>query len=140
MCGCVILSANTVNSVPRALLKYKENWNSFYNFSITKGVMDLIGQHHHQLLLPRDAIQVVQTNFRFLASLIELVSMLSCLLLSNCQVVNDGSLPDDRDYDKLVALHDSDGFPLDRSSCEPVDTKALSEAQIMQQVDEYYTR
>ena len=100
----------------------------------------MIKQHRHQLLLPMDTLQVVRTKFRFLANLMDLVSVLACLLSSNHQVVNDGSSPDDRDYDELVMSRNCDGFPLDRRSCEPVDIKSLSQAQITQEVDEYYTR
>ena len=100
--------------------------------------MDIIKQHHRHLL-PGDTMSVEQTNFRFLANLIDLLSIVTCLFTNNYQIVSDSSA-DDREYDELVGSHDSDGFPLDRSSCGPIDMKALSQAQIMQQVDEYYTR
>lgn len=106
---------------------------------ITKGVMEIIEQHHRQLL-PGNTIQVERTNFKFLTNFMDLLSIVMCLLLNNHHISNDGSSPNDRDYDELVVSHDSNGFPLDQSSCEPVDMKALSQAQIMQQVDEYYTR
>ena len=119
------------------MLTYKDSGSSFYNIGITKGIMDIIKQHHHQLL-PGDTIPVEQTSFGFLANLIDLLSIVTCLFISNHQIVS--SSDDDKEYDELVASHDSNGFPLDQSSCEPVDMKALSQAQIMQQVDEYYTR
>lgn len=99
--------------------------------------MDIIKLHHHQLL-PGDTIPVERTNFRFLANLIDLLSVVTCLFTNNQRIVS--STDDDREYDELVASRDSNGFPPDQSSCEPVDMKALSQAQIMQQVDEYYTR
>ena len=129
-----------VVSVPRAILVCKDNWNNLYNYAIAKANMDLIKQHRHQLLLPMDTIQVARTNFRFLANLVDHLSVLACLLLSNHQIVDNGRSPDDRDYDELVVSRDCDGFPLDQSSCEPVDVKSLSQAQITQEVDEYYTR
>ena len=98
--------------------------------------MDIITQHHRQLLLG-DTMPVERTNFRFLAFLIELLSVVTCMFTNNHMV---SSTDDDREYDELVASHDSNGFPTDQSSCEPVDVKALSQAQIIQQVDEYYTR
>ena len=82
----------------------------------------------------------VRTKFKFLANLMDLVSVLAYLLFSNHQVVNDGRSPDDRDYDELVVSHNSDGYPLDRSTCEPVDVNSLAKAQITHQVDEYYSR
>ena len=105
---------------------------------MTKGVMAIIEQHHHQLL-PGDTIPVKQTNFKSLANLIDLLSVVTCLFSNNYPIISDSSA-NDRDYDELVTSHDSDGFTLDRSSCEPVDMKGLSQALIMQQVDEYYTR
>ena len=102
--------------------------------------MDIIQQHRRQLLLPTDTIQVVRTSPTFLTNLIDLLSVLACMLSTDHHIVNGGRSPSDRDYDELVASHDHNGFPLDRSSCEPVDIKALLQAQIIQQVDECYTR
>ena len=102
--------------------------------------MDIIQQHRHQLLLLKDTIQVVRTSPTFLTNLIDLLSVLACMISTDHHMVNDGSSSRDRDYDELIASHDHNGFPLDRSSCEPVDIKALSQAQIIQQVDESYTR
>lgn len=122
----------------RALLTHKSSWNSFYNLGITKGIKRIIKQHHRQLL-PRDTIKVEQTN-TFLMKFIDLLSIVTSLVLSNHQLENDGSSLYDRDYDELVASRNSNGFPLDQRSCEPVDMNGFNTAQIMQQVDECYTR
>ena len=126
-----------VISTLRAVLTYKDGWNSFYNIAISKGIMDIIKQHHHHLL-PGDTIPEERTNFKFLAKLIDLLSVVTCMFTNNHQIVS--SAEDDREYDELVTSRDSNGFPPDRSSCEPVDMEALSQAQIIQHVDEYYTR
>lgn len=124
------------------MLTSKASWKSLYNIGITKGITDIVKQHHRQLLSGTDAIQVPQTSCgRFLAKLINILSILKCLFSSSHQVVvNDGVSPDDRDYNELVASHNNDGFPLDQSSCEPVDMKAFAKAQLIQQIDECYTR
>ena len=100
--------------------------------------MRIIKQHHHRLL-PGDTIPVKRPSFGFLANFIDLLSIVTCLFSDNYGIVADSSTGD-RDYDELVASHDSNGFPLDQGSCEPVDMRGLSQAQIMQQLDECYTR
>ena len=82
---------------------------------------------------------VERTSFRFLAEFIDLLSIATCLFSNNYGIVADSSTAD-RDYDELVASHNSNGFSLDQSSCELIDMEGLSQAQIMQQLDECYTR
>jgi len=99
--------------------------------------LNIIREHYHQLL-PKKTVE--QTSYRFLTKFIDLLSTLTYLLSNNYQVINDGTSPNDRDYDELVMSHNNDGFPLDQSSCEPIDMEAFSKAQLVQQLDDSYTR
>ena len=71
---------------------------------------------------------------------IKLLSKLKLLLSGNRQVPSDQPSSNDRSFHELTSSRDSNGFPSDDSSCEPVDVEGFSKAQIIQEVDECYTR
>lgn len=71
---------------------------------------------------------------------IKLLSKLKMVLSGSNEVPSNQPLSDDRSFNELNASRDNNGFPLDRSSCEPVDMEGFSKAQLIQEVDEYYTR
>jgi len=103
-------------------------------------MMDIISRHRHQVLPIDTTSSASQKGHSSPIKVIKLLSKLKLLLSGSTEVPSGQPSSNDRSFHELTSSRDSNGFPFDGSSCEPVDMEGYSKAQMIQEVDEYYTR